>query len=343
MKSHSPATPCRSGEYGDVAARTLGVRSGLQRTAVTVLVVAGLAVIGAPAWAKDKPIVADDVQCDGCVGTTDVEDGSLTKSDLSFEPQERVTTSCAEGSSIREIHADGTVVCETDDDTDTDTDTLSDLAADPQACPDGSFLRLDPAGSGQWQCLSLFEMKLSLGLVQTKYVFVTADTYDGNLGGVAGADAKCNQSAADAGLPGDYFAWVGTSSYDPYNLVDASAVYTLVDGRLLFQKADFETCDFNVDCLAHPINLDASGAEPSGEWRVWTGCGTGDTSHGVNNEPSTFNCRNWSSATEGYSNGVGATVGTTNTTDARWTYSDVQGCADLQENPYKFRLYCMER
>jgi hypothetical protein len=54
MKSHSPATPCRSGEYADVAARTLRVGSDLQRTAASVLVVAGLVFSGSPACQSEQ-------------------------------------------------------------------------------------------------------------------------------------------------------------------------------------------------------------------------------------------------------------------------------------------------
>ena len=44
------------------------------------------------------------------------------------------------------------------------------------------------------------------------FVFVTSTTYTGNLGGVSGADAKCNERAIAAGLPGVYKAWIGINS-----------------------------------------------------------------------------------------------------------------------------------
>ena len=43
------------------------------------------------------------------------------------------------------------------------------------------------------------------------YVFVTSETYTGNLGGVAGADDKCQALADQAGLPGVYMAWIADS------------------------------------------------------------------------------------------------------------------------------------
>ena len=43
------------------------------------------------------------------------------------------------------------------------------------------------------------------------YVFVTSQTFTGNLGGIAGADQKCQDLADAAGLPGIYKAWLADS------------------------------------------------------------------------------------------------------------------------------------
>lgn len=332
----------------DVSARTIQAPSGLQRAAVTILAAAALAFIGSAAWAKEMPPktnVATDLQCmTGCVEGDELEsgsvngskviDGSLTKADLSFEPQLRVNNSCGPGSSIREINGDGTVVCETDDDTNTDTDTLSDLAA---TCPDGSFLQLDPDGSGEWHCLSLIDMKLALGLATQKIVFVTAETFDGTLNNTSG-NLLCNQSASDAGLQGDgennYFAWLSYGFDSPLDSVAPSALYTLVDGTPVFEKADLEICDFGVACLAHPIDLDASAANQSGQ-RVWTGWGTGNNIDGFANEPSASNCDGWTK--NSHNNSYLGNVGLTSGVDASWTYQDVDFCDTSN------RLYCMER
>jgi hypothetical protein len=42
--------------------------------------------------------------------------------------------------------------------------TLQELADDPVACPDGSYLRLDPAGTGNWECLSARDLIVDLAL-----------------------------------------------------------------------------------------------------------------------------------------------------------------------------------
>ena len=40
--------------------------------------------------------------------------------------------------------------------------------------------------------------------------FVTSGTFTGNLGGLAGVDAKCNAAALSAGLTGMFVAWLST-------------------------------------------------------------------------------------------------------------------------------------
>ena len=50
-------------------------------------------------------------------------------------------------------------------------------------------------------------------------VFITSEQYDGNLGGLDGANEKCNQLAAAAGLEGTYSAWLSTDEdNDPESL-----------------------------------------------------------------------------------------------------------------------------
>src|SRR4051812_38795722 len=79
------------------------------------------------------------------------------------------------------------------------------------------------------------------------YVFVTSIQQNGNLGGLAGADAICQTRASFAGLPGTYRAWLSTTAVDaearffhstsPYVLTDGTTVVAnnwddLVDGTL---------------------------------------------------------------------------------------------------------------
>ncbi len=64
-----------------------------------------------------------------------------------------------------------------------------------------------------------------------KIIFKTSTTYNANLGGVAGADSKCQARANAAGLTGTYKAWISTSSSSPATtFTKYSSPYILTDG-----------------------------------------------------------------------------------------------------------------
>src|SRR5262245_41660475 len=67
-----------------------------------------------------------------------------------------------------------------------------------------------------------------------KRMFVTSTTYQGgNLGGLAGADAKCADRAAAAGLTGAYKAWLSDSHKSAASrLTHSVGSYSLIDGTV---------------------------------------------------------------------------------------------------------------
>jgi hypothetical protein len=68
----------------------------------------------------------------------------------------------------------------------------------------------------------------------TKIVFVSSQTYTGNLGGLSGADANCQTLAAAAGLSGTFKAWLSDGSVNAATRLAHSTVpYTLPDGTLV--------------------------------------------------------------------------------------------------------------
>jgi cysteine-rich repeat protein len=102
-------------------------------------------------------------------------------------------------------------------------------------------------------------------------VFVTSAKYDGDLGGVSGADAKCNERAAAGGLRGTYMAWVtGTSSASApaARFARSTGPYVLVDGTVVAES----WVDLTDGSLAHSINLtELSHLPPIPRCDVWTG------------------------------------------------------------------------
>jgi hypothetical protein len=103
-------------------------------------------------------------------------------------------------------------------------------------------------------------------------VFVTSIAYDGNLGGLAGADQKCQALAEAAGLPANtYRAWLSTASVNAIARLGAARGWVRVDGKPF---ADTKA-DILAGRLFHPIRVDESGNDdntPSGSG-VWTGTG----------------------------------------------------------------------
>ncbi len=105
---------------------------------------------------------------------------------------------------------------------------------------------------------------------QQKIVFVTEGAFDGDLGGLAGADAICQAEVTAAGLPGVFKAWLSDSVEGPdTRFVQATVPYTLVDGtQVAANWADLT--DGEID---NPINLTAEGVDAESSY-VWTNTDT---------------------------------------------------------------------
>ena len=92
-----------------------------------------------------------------------------------------------------------------------------------------------------------------------KVVFATSATYNGNFGGLAGADAICQTHATMACLEGTYMAWLSTSSDTPLTRFTQSTLpYRRVDGALVAQNWN-DLIDGQLDV---PLNQDENGAPP---------------------------------------------------------------------------------
>ena len=147
-----------------------------------------------------------------------------------------------------------------------------------------------------------------------KIVFVTSGEFNGNLGGLAGADAKC-QAAADASAltPGTYTAWLSITSSNARDRVTQSAgPYIRTDGQTIASDfTDLTDCTGG-NCLQNPINRDENAATNNNS--VWTGTDT----QGV--EPVPGSCGAFNGTT-----GFGVR-GISLATAGNWTFADFLGC-----------------
>ena len=128
-----------------------------------------------------------------------------------------------------------------------------------------------------------------------KTVFVTSETYTGNLGGPAGADEKCNTLAQEAELYGTFKAWIHSSIIIPSpGWTYSKSPYVLVDGVTVAENfSDIQDC--TPSCLKAKINVDENGNTLiSPPLWAWVGA-----RWGVNERSERFSsCNYWTSAEE---------------------------------------------
>ena len=168
-----------------------------------------------------------------------------------------------------------------------------------------------------------------------KYVFVS-DRYDGNLGGLEGADAKCQSEADNAStpLPGEYFAYLSSTSVNAKDRVSypegATHKYVLVTGS---QIAGCWNCFYDDGYLfvGRPLHRDENGALiNTGTFKyAWTGTRNGGTAWSE-----IGSCNDWRSN----SSAIQSTVG---------DFSDGNSGEFQQSGGYEchvpWHLYCLQK
>jgi hypothetical protein len=142
------------------------------------------------------------------------------------------------------------------------------------------------------------------------------------LGGIAGADAAgCQDSATDAGLSGNWRAWLSTDTQNARDRIPEGE-YRLLDvaGTVIANNK----ADLTDGTLDAPIQVDAKGVTMTQNFGVWTGTVTNGTNSGVGN------CNDWRSGAP--NRGL---TGFANDTGGNWTDNQEEGCDDDPR-----RLYC---
>ncbi len=146
-------------------------------------------------------------------------------------------------------------------------------------------------------------------------VFVTSATFNGNLGGLTGADDKCQAEAdgpASIVPSGTYLAWLsdGTDSPDT-RFTKPSHPYILPDGTKIAE--DFT--DLTDGSILHKINSDPTG-KPLGLQLFWTGTKSDGTT-----SQTLVTCNGWmGNAWPGSKGRVGSTIQTGTLWSSRTRY-----------------------
>jgi sugar lactone lactonase YvrE len=171
-------------------------------------------------------------------------------------------------------------------------------------------------------------------------VFVTAQAWPGNLGGVTGAHQKCQAAADAAGLGGIWQAWIGDSATGPAQSFDKGAVpYRLLSGAAIASH----WADLTDGKLTAPIDTDEKGkAVVKGAAscvvdgaKVWTGATTAGE---IVTSSFYQSCSNWNY--QGTSTLYKAWVGSSGRADSGWT----QACGTEKCDPtVPGHLYCFEQ
>ena len=174
-------------------------------------------------------------------------------------------------------------------------------------------------------CLSAIGVARPAACQETVLVFVTRAAFQGNFGGLAGADARCREAARQAGLPGDFRAWLSTAA-EPAGgrVVPKDVPYVLPGGiRVADNYADLTDGD-----LAHPINRTEYGDAVPSPFLARTAT----TPDGQALSPT---CADWTSRRR-YDGGA---WGATDATTSDWSRTGVfPGRCD-----YLAHLYCLEQ
>jgi len=156
-------------------------------------------------------------------------------------------------------------------------------------------------------------------------VFLSSITYDGNLGGLSGADAKCQGLAAVAGLPGIYKAWLSDDTSAPSTrFVPSSGPYRLITGTPI--AANFT--DLTDGTVLDLIMVTEKGGGTGTTIYAWT-----NTKSDGTRDSATDHCANWGTNAAASIGDLGSAL----LSDFRWTKANISSCDSLRH------LYCFQQ
>ncbi|NVN91291.1 MAG: DUF1554 domain-containing protein [Desulfuromonadales bacterium] len=160
-----------------------------------------------------------------------------------------------------------------------------------------------------------------------KIIFITSNEFTSNLGGLVGADSKCQEAANVATLQGIYKAWLSDSNISARDrLAHSPAAYVRVDGSTVANN----WTDLTDGWLKEPIMIDEFRNNLVGQGAAaWTGTDAYGRSTGNN-------CADWTSTSQGWFE-----LGSADNIGSGWSGGSVNACGSNNNKP--FRLICIQQ
>jgi len=167
------------------------------------------------------------------------------------------------------------------------------------------------------------------GMLAERRVFVTTQSFGTNLGGVAGADTRCQEAADAQVLGGRWRAWISdrNGNSPSQNLTPGAGPYRLLTGTVIANN----WADLTDGTLAHGIDVYEDSTVAVGTQNVFTGTNTDGTALTSGGDL----CLDWTVAGAGPSTRYGVN-GVTDSTGAYWSFRGTHWC-DQQ-----YHLFCFE-
>ncbi|MFB6374996.1 MAG: DUF1554 domain-containing protein [Bradymonadaceae bacterium] len=168
-------------------------------------------------------------------------------------------------------------------------------------------------------------------------IVVTSKTWSGNLGGLEGADTKCQTEVADE-LPGEgtWKAIISGPNEHAYERISSNIPIYNLGGEKVADK----TGDLWGKPLAHAVEFDESGDTHTGEERlmVWSGTDRNNGQWDGHEEGGAQDCEAWTSSSSQHAGEVGAS----DRTDSHW----IQDADDSHNHDrschLEAALYCID-
>ncbi len=203
-----------------------------------------------------------------------------------------------------ECYADGAVntaiTCTTASCDSTQSKTSWTVSGDECVIEDACYAAGALHPTGCWSCYPSVSKTRWTTLPACTKIVISAlnEAHDGNLGGLIGADAKCSSQATSAGYPGNWRAFLSTSTQNIKDLVTAEPASTIpvvnTLGEVMFDnwEAVFSNSTWSTTAsyvwTFSGVRVDENTVSPT--WyqaRNWTGT--------MSSGQASSNCNNWTS------------------------------------------------